>query len=176
MPGYPSYLIYWGCSLYTKRLCNGEYRPGQLHTIQSSNPRYHWCRCTCTKTLLNFVVSWFTFTTNGFLFFFIVKLGNVGLSVDSLKDVFMSVWKQIYYSCTFQNVHINLYLIYAYRVRNSKTLLNFVVSWFTTNGFLFFFIVKLENVGLSVDSLNAVEVYSKSDYYGFNYFCGYRFS
>ena len=31
-----------------KRLCNGEYRPGQLHTIQSSSPRYHWCRCTCT--------------------------------------------------------------------------------------------------------------------------------
>jgi hypothetical protein len=30
-----------------KRLCNGEYRPGQLHTIQSSSPRYHWCRCTC---------------------------------------------------------------------------------------------------------------------------------
>ena len=24
-----------------KRLCNGEYRPGQLHTIQSSSPRYH---------------------------------------------------------------------------------------------------------------------------------------
>ena len=31
-----------------KRLCNGEYRPGQLHTIQSSSPRYHCCRCTCT--------------------------------------------------------------------------------------------------------------------------------
>jgi hypothetical protein len=31
-----------------KRLCNGEYRSGQLHTIQSSSPRYHWCRCTCT--------------------------------------------------------------------------------------------------------------------------------
>jgi len=31
-----------------KRLCNGEYRPGQLHTIQSSSPRYHRCRCTCT--------------------------------------------------------------------------------------------------------------------------------
>jgi hypothetical protein len=34
------------------------------------------------KTLLNFVVNWFTFTTNGFLFFFILKLENVGLSVD----------------------------------------------------------------------------------------------
>ena len=31
-----------------KRLCNGEYRPGQLHTIQSSSPRYRWCQCTCT--------------------------------------------------------------------------------------------------------------------------------
>jgi hypothetical protein len=31
-----------------KRLCNGEYRPGQQHSIQSSSPRYHWCRCTCT--------------------------------------------------------------------------------------------------------------------------------
>ena len=31
-----------------KRLCNGEHRPGQLHTIQSSSPRYHCCRCTCT--------------------------------------------------------------------------------------------------------------------------------
>ena len=36
-----------------KMRCNGEYRPVQLHTIQSSRPRYHWCRCTCTmyKTL-----------------------------------------------------------------------------------------------------------------------------
>jgi hypothetical protein len=46
----------WGISAFLgtnsasniKRLCNGEYRPGQLHTIQSSSPKYHWCRCTCT--------------------------------------------------------------------------------------------------------------------------------
>jgi hypothetical protein len=31
-----------------KRLCNGEYRPGQLHTIQSSSTRYRWFQCTCT--------------------------------------------------------------------------------------------------------------------------------
>ena len=31
---------------------------------------------------LNYVVNWFTFTKNGFLFFFIVKMENVGLSVD----------------------------------------------------------------------------------------------
>jgi hypothetical protein len=36
-------------------------------------------------------------------------------------DVFISVWKQIYYSCTFQYVHINLYLICAYRVRNNAS-------------------------------------------------------
>ena len=36
-------------------------------------------------------------------------------------DVFISVWKQMYYSCTFQYVHIYLYLIYAYRVRNKAS-------------------------------------------------------
>ena len=33
------------------------------------------------ENVLNFVVNWFTFITNGFLSFFIVKMENVGLSV-----------------------------------------------------------------------------------------------
>jgi hypothetical protein len=38
--------IPWGSNI--KRLCNGEYRHGQIHTIQSSSPRNRWCQCTCT--------------------------------------------------------------------------------------------------------------------------------
>jgi hypothetical protein len=92
------------------RLCNGEYRPGQLYILPSrvapdttdadvhalctkpavlkikesgkSSRNHRTVRGTTETTLLNFVVNWFTFTKNGFLFFSIVKMENVGLSVD----------------------------------------------------------------------------------------------
>jgi hypothetical protein len=41
----------------------------------------------------------------------------------------LAVWKQLYYSCTFQYVHIYLYLIYAYRVRNNASFI--IVNPFT---------------------------------------------
>ena len=50
-------------------------------------------------------------------------------------DVFISVWKQIYYSCTFQYVHIYLYLIYAYRVRNNTSFI--IVNPITMDSIIF---------------------------------------
>jgi hypothetical protein len=41
----------------------------------------------------------------------------------------------MYYSCTFQYVHINLYLIYAYRVRNNASFI--IVNPITMDSIIF---------------------------------------
>jgi hypothetical protein len=113
-----------------KRLCNGEYRPGQLYM----------------KTLLNFVVNWFTLTKNGFLFFFILKMENVGLSVDFHWTLWKSSRPLIYlmsagftfsYHCgnTFIiRAHFSTY-IYAYKVRNNASFI--IVNSITVDSIIF---------------------------------------